>query len=383
MSHPTIGGVVLDKNLESDDSTWKDMIVLYACDFPISGNSGRSRATRQKLNELSKKVGSFSAVFPSPPAFSRILFWLFSDIIVILKVFKLRPNVIISRGFCCYFSIYILKLLDVLVVREIHSVGTEEIKLSESRGSFRNFARGLLESGSALLDKAADMRIFNHPCLMDWYHKHVLSSSFDIYAYNGFSFEAISNLSHSAARKKFGFHDHHFYFVFVGSASPWHGADYLIAVQNAVSTLTSNVQIVIGGGEIEKSCGSKSQVINITPLNDIDCADLICAADACLLPVKDVRVSPGSPLKLYDYILHKKYIFAQADTRGYSDEVEKYSFGQAVDFRQSVLVAEEFLDFVLTKKDIEIDTQFITQFSWGQRMEEWLCGISVAMKGLD
>ena len=61
---------------------------------------------------------------------------------------------------------------------------------------------------------------------------------------------------------------------------------------------------------------------------------MIIAADACLLPVKNNRISPGSPLKLYDYISNNKPVIAE-DIIGYSDEVLKYNFGLSVNFEKT------------------------------------------------
>src|SRR5690606_39279334 len=52
------------------------------------------------------------------------------------------------------------------------------------------------------------------------------------------------------------------------------------------------------------------------------CCDLIKASDLCLLPVKNNRASPGSPLKLYDYISNGRFVLDRKSTRLNSSHVK-------------------------------------------------------------
>ena len=100
------------------------------------------------------------------------------------------------------------------------------------------------------------------------------------------------------------------------------------------------------------------------------------AADFCLLPVNNVRLSPGSPLKLYDYISCGKPVIAQSTMLGYSDEVERYDLGYTVDFTNTDMAA----NFLANELDVTKGKDFLannrrvaeTEVSWKQRMIQWL-----------
>ena len=80
---------------------------------------------------------------------------------------------------------------------------------------------------------------------------------------------------------------------------------------------------------------------------DIDQANLyVNAADVCLLPVKKIRVSPGSPRKLFDYIAAGKPVVAQEATTGYSDLVLSYQLGYTADFSDSQSAAEKIMAII-------------------------------------
>lgn len=128
-----------------------------------------------------------------------------------------------------------------------------------------------------------------------------------------------------------------------------------------------NIQIVCGGGKVSQNFDPDSILINITPLDDKGCSDLVKASDACILPARQSRVSPGSPLKLYDYILHEKFIISQSNILGYSDEVESYSFGMTVDLEKPKITALELSEISIVEKKLEIDN-----FSWNTRMKYWI-----------
>jgi hypothetical protein len=153
--------------------------------------------------------------------------------------------------------------------------------------------------------------------------------------------------------------------------------EYLVALQKEFDKHGDQIQIVAGGGALPPDLDREGVIINISPLDEKDCANLIRASDACLLPVKKVRVSPGSPLKLYDYILNGRFVFSQAGTPGYSDEVEKYGIGIPVDFTCAssarARINKELSSVKLSAWECPEDV--LHQISWSSRMKEWLRAI--------
>ena len=47
----------------------------------------------------------------------------------------------------------------------------------------------------------SDMRIFNHPDLLQWYKNKFRDSKNDLFSYNGFGYEGKSMFSQAEARK--------------------------------------------------------------------------------------------------------------------------------------------------------------------------------------
>jgi glycosyltransferase involved in cell wall biosynthesis len=350
------------------------MRVVFICDFPLSGSSGRSRATRQKLLSLSKKVESLRVVAPRASILARFVFYFFSDFIFAYHLVTHRPDVVISRGFTAPILVRLLKRFEILSVREVHSSGVQEAEIIDARQTVR-IVRQIIETQAFYLDRNADLRIFNHPKLLGWYEEMGLLGDHDFVTYNGFSWDAHSKLSHDEARRKFDFKEGDLYICFVGSASRWHGLDYLFALQKELSRFNPRLHVVIGGGRVASEVQTDIGIINFPGLDDRECADLIVAADACLLSVKDIRVSPGSPLKLYDYILHRKFIFAQCII-GYCDEVEAYGYGMCVDFASPSECAQQVLSCL--KSMPKLHEGSLEPFSWDARMQTWLVGIQRA-----
>jgi glycosyltransferase involved in cell wall biosynthesis len=262
------------------------------------------------------------------------------------------------------------KSQGILTVREVHANALEESSLLPYRG-FNLWVIKRMAHLAHKIDISADIRIFNHPDLFEWYRKRGHSGSKDFYTYNGYDPEKKCNISKFDARKIFGFEENDKIIAFVGAASKWHGVDYLVKLQKEFNVHDDNVKIVFGGGNISKF-DPEGLCVNFSPLGDDECAQLVRAADFCVLPVKANRVSPGSPLKLYDYILNERFVLAQSDTNGYSDEVERLSIGVAVDFKNSVGARKEILSALQSDWSGKYP---VCPVSWSDRMNEWIDGI--------
>ncbi|MBE0505983.1 MAG: glycosyltransferase family 4 protein [Marinospirillum sp.] len=342
------------------------MRVLYLCDFDLSRYSGKDRATRQKLRALSKCVEQLDCLSANS-RFNKGFNVVLLDFKAFYFILKKRPDVFVSRGYAGFFSLVLCKVLRIKSVREIHSDPKDELQYLD-KPKLVKLAIYVASHLSHFLDKNSDKRIFNHPLLKAWYESKYGWKTGNYFVYNGFSVDDLVEYEKYSCRKQFGFSDNVNYIAFTGSASYWHGVDYLVELQRELNRICSNVKIVCAGGKVPVELDPDKIIKNITPLDDVGCAKIICAADACILPVKDVRVSPGSPLKLYDYISHKKPVITQNDLVGYSDEVERYGCGLLVDFSEPKLAAFEIINFIDSIVLPEFD---VTVFSWDSRMREW------------
>ncbi|MCH2556032.1 MAG: hypothetical protein MK005_01895 [Alcanivorax sp.] len=349
------------------------MKVLYACDFHLKqSSSGKDRATRQKLEALSLIVDDFkvlSANMRSKPLRFMEIFLI--EALVLAYLIFWRPSIFISRGHVGFLSVGFAKVLNVKTVREVHADTLGELKLLRFHGVKRMVVHGLAIVAD-WTNKKSDVRIYNHPDLLTWYRSNGVGSESDFFTYNGFDVRSRSSLSKERAREKFGLSQDAVYLVFTGGASEWHGVDYLLSLQKKFNEYGDNIKIVVGGGDISRYEGSEN-CINITPLEESGCADLIRAADVCLLPVKANRISPGSPLKLYDYIVNERFIAAQSNTLGYSDEVERHRVGFSVDFADPEVAREQIIKFLDSMRAEYRGVNI--RASWADRMQEWLIGL--------
>ncbi|WP_405420694.1 glycosyltransferase [Marinobacter flavimaris] len=346
--------------------------VVYLCDFDLKKNTGKDRATRQKLSALRGLVNDLVVVSnPFKSQFFRILAIFILDIKVSALLLSRRPDVFISRGYSGWFSMLTAKALSIKTAREIHADAIEELSLLPYRG-VKLRALGLLAKHAHRMDLSADVRIFNHPDLMEGYRKRGIIGEQDFFTYNGYAPGERSYFSRAKAREKFGLSQDDRIVVFVGAASKWHGVEYLVELQREFDQRGENIKVVVGGGDITEF-DKEGRCINFTPLGDQGCAELIRAADFCLLPVKQNRLSPGSPLKLYDYIANERFVFAQKETNGYSDEVEKLNIGMPVDFTNPSEASLQIIDAF--RESCWPEDYPNCKASWADRMAHWVSGL--------
>jgi|AntDeeMinimDraft_5_1070356.scaffolds.fasta_scaffold07094_2 glycosyltransferase involved in cell wall biosynthesis len=345
--------------------------VLYLCDFDLSKDTGKDRATNQKLRALSSKVFSLKVISNNfKGSFFRLLSVVLLDLKALTYIVTKRPDWFISRGYAGMLSVLVAKALGVLTIREVHANALQESSLLPYRG-IKLWTIKKMAYLSHKIDTSADVRIFNHPDLLEWYRKSGFAGPKDFYTYNGYDPESKCNISKFDARKIFGFERSDKIIVFVGSASKWHGVDYLVKLQKEFNVHDDNVKIAFGGGNIAEF-DPEGLCVSFSPLSDEGCAQLVRAADFCALPVKSNRVSPGSPLKLYDYIVNERFILAQSDTNGYSDEVERFSIGVPIDFTDSIGARRQILSALQTDWSRNYP---MCPVSWSDRMDEWVEGI--------
>lgn len=347
------------------------MKILYLVNFNLSEKKGLGLITKNKIRSL-RNIGNNIDAISSPfeNSYAQILYGLVSDVKGSYYLIKHKPEFLISRGPVGLLSIFTSKRLGITTVREVHAYAIEEIHLLPYKG-LNLLALKLLAHFSHYLDLNADLRIFNHPDLLKFYKSKNLAKELDFYVYNGYSSDNQSTLSKKAAKSKFKLTGSTKYLVFVGSATKWHGVDYLVNLQREFNNHDDSIQIVCGGADISRF--DKDKICkNITPLDAEGCSELIRAADLCLLPIRNNRVSPGSPLKLYDYIVNQRPVVAQKDMLGYCDEVIRHRVGFCVDFSDSKATRQAIIDYLNLQNN---DTYPEVEASWDNRMNEWFKGM--------
>lgn len=349
------------------------MNILYLVNFNLNEKGGLGLITKHKVDGLRELVDNIDTLHsPFSNSYLKVLYGFILDLKGLFYVLYKKPDFVISRGPLGLFTIFFAKRLGIKTVREVHSYALEEIKLLRYKGLNLLFLK-FMAHYSHYLDLRVDLRIFNHPDLLKYYRSKGYAVESDFFTYNGYSIDNLSALSKKDALNKFGLSTETKYLVFVGSATKWHGVEYLVDLQREFLKNSDPIQIVCGGASIaDFDCNGVC--LNISPLDSVSCGHLIKAGDLCLLPVKNNRISPGSPLKLYDYIINSGVVVAQENMLGYSDEVKKYGIGFCVDFSNAKSTRESIVNYLFSCSDI-IEYP-LPPVSWQDRMKEWVHGMN-------
>ena len=188
--------------------------------------------------------------------------------------------------------------------------------------------------------------------------------------YNGGS-EPNNNKNIINFRSSLNIDDNTIILAFTGSVASWHNIEDLLDLQKEFKRNNDDIQIIVGGGRVDTL---KNDVINLTPLDEDGCESLILCSDACLMPVNENRISPGSPLKLYQYLLASKPVITQENVIGYSDEVLKYKAGIEVNFKDKKNTRIQIIKFI--EEDVHKVSDFLKKnkfnmgITWDDRMAE-------------
>lgn len=353
------------------------MNILYCCPFNIDLPTGKNRATRHKIVALNDIADELFVIVPKGGAKRfRGLAGLACELKCVAVILRHGKHIdcFVSRGDVGLLSVPLAMLRSIRVFREVHADPFGELALLNKP----KLMKGLLKLSfhvSLWVNRMADVRIFNNPMLKDYFIKRGWGNDSDVVSYNGGSADAIAAIDQQAAAEKYALKDQCRYLAFVGSASKWHGVNLLVDLQAAFNRHDDGIQILCAGGRVTRDIDPDGLLVNITPLDDVGCAEIIQCASACLLPVESNRVSPGSPLKLYDYMVNGKPVIAQRDLPGYSDEVERYQSGVTVDFHAPEEARETIVAFLAQESIVAMYSnnakQALPDYCWAARVKSW------------
>ncbi len=351
--------------------------IAYCLDFAPSPGGGKHRATLQKIGTLRRLGVDVTALFPaSSGRLGRVLSAPLAELRAAFAVMAMpaATSAFVGRGVCGIAAQFLARLRGIPTVREVHGMAGEEVVLL-GRPFWWRLVHAPLFRISAMLDRSADVRIYNNPRLLRALER-AGGRSVAIVVPNGSDPAERSDADMLEARERFGIPRHGLVLAFVGSASPWHGVEVLRSLQRAFDEERLPVSIVAGGGPV---AGLQPNGRSISPLGSADCGRLMRASNACLLPAADVRTSPGSPLKLYDYLLNGRAVVTQSGLEGYDDEVIPQGVGIAVDFDAPRAAAHSIHRFLasldLQAMERRCERLALGEFSWDARMRRWLRAI--------
>ena len=356
-----------------------DLGVLYSCSFPLSHPGGKSAGTRRKLAALGRLARTLIVVAPGPAG--GVLFKLLALVsteartVALLVRRRNEIDVYISRAMSGMPALFVARLLGIRTAREIHADSLEEAAILAPHDRFKRRVLRFTATVTHGLDRAADIRFFNHPALLRWYADSGWQGPCDIAVYNGGQVPGIriSRLEQDRVRKRLSLPANHSLLVFTGSASPWHGIEFLVELQKCFNRHGDPVRILCAGGAVQH-IDPTGLLLNRSPAGEAECEQYIQSADFCLLPVRGNRRSPGSPIKLFDYLMHRKYVITQKQVEGYSDVAEAFGAGILVDFRDAEGTRARILEAIRAggERQVEISETALQSITWEARMDAWL-----------
>jgi len=366
--------------------------VDYVVGFSVSGGSGKEKATQEKAAQLASKVGAFRLFSASS---SGVFSQLICELHYLLQgLVAPKPDLIISRSYWGFGAGLLGMLRGVPVVREVHAHLAEEVDILCADRPVRRVLLKLVASIQLWWFRRSNGLVFNNPLLEQYYLDRYLSGASvkTTTVFNGANVTDFYPQEASVLKQRLKLDSDSVHLLFCGSVSQWHGVDLLIDFFDALSHADNRFRLtIVGGGEeayyqqLKDRCSEIKGLSFIGKVKPDTARDYMCAADLCMLPVADIRVSPGSPLKLYDYIACGKPVVAQANTPGYSDVVEEYGLGMAVDFSDPERAVPVFLDWYSSfdqndHKDHN-RRKAETELSWSAVIDRWLAfGIDLQEK---
>lgn len=283
---------------------------------------------------------------------TRVLQELYLNIVYLYYLLKKRPDCLIVRPDALFVGHLLVKLLNVCVILNIHSYPKDEYG-HVYRSLIGRVFTGIVHAIFSLSMKSADGIIFNHPDLQEYVTRRHCYRRSATSIYNGADTGRFYPMEKDAAREALSMPKAKTILLFLGSVTKWHGVEHLLAIASVLQGKSKDVLIYIAGGHPATEEYIRSLTVRapdnviFTGKVDAERANLyINAADICLLPVNQIRVSPGSPIKLFDYIAAGKPVVTQEYTRGYSDIVLSHDLGYALDFRQSSAAADRILTII-------------------------------------
>jgi len=327
----------------------------YITDISSDGKSGKEKATREKIKVLLsfENFKLFKIKRPNKNGFFEKIFFDLKLSYCLLKIDK--NSLLVERLTWGLFSLMIIKIRQIRLISEIHADALEENNLIRS-GSAKYLYFTLLKFREKLMP-IRNGYILNHPSLV----KIIDQKKPYLISYNGISKEDL-NYNLNSKKKPISIPKK---ILFIGSGAIWHGLEKLVDSWDKANILNWELHVV---GDISLK---KENIVIHGRKYGADLKSIIKDCDAFILPVDNVRLSPGSPLKLYEYLSYNKPILTFEEI-GYSDELEKYGFGFSGNlFDPSVLKSllnklekNNYFENISVKNNIN-------EITWNSRLKKW------------
>ena len=362
----------------------------YFLSFSLSSVAGSSRASMDKFKALSRQIPG-DCVLYSLDLFEhwrvpKLFLMVALEFLYFYKSIKSKrcPDVIFSRSYFFFGTYLFSKMFKVPIYYEVHEDFWDQGKVLHKGKPlmlsliwvYNKYRLFFLKSGAGI--------IFNHPDLQTYMtEKYNIPIGSTTFVYNGCDTDLFIPKNKEVCKKSLGLDVSKQYLVFVGSVCKWHGVEYLISAFEVFSNdANREYELLIVGASDEEYLNTlrsmaAGQNIHFTGrVSKQLVVDYIGAAELCLCPVRKNRISPGSPLKLFDYIACGRPVISQSDTLGYSDIVIEHNLGDVCDYASADETAKVWSDFLLNK-DIETigkNNRKVAEsvYSWDLVIKKWL-----------
>lgn len=363
------------------------MRLIYIIQLDLDSNGSLAAVINEKVRSMKRILGTDNVTVWHPklgknPILKYTKYVLFDFICALrlLRFKKGRDSKVIYRTIYFPMSHVVMKIKGIKSAYEMHADLKNEIPLL-NKSKVEIFLLKVLAKFERMNLRKSEAVIYNHPVLLNKFKTRFLKPS--IYTYNGVNPDKFRPLDRNTCRSEIGWSSNIKIGLFLGSISKWHGVNYLIDIYNKINEESSDYHLYIVGAtnteyirELKNTAKDNQSIKFFDRVPPEDTVKYINASDYCLLPVNDNRTSPGSPLKLYEYVACGKPIITQENKLGYSDEVEKYKLGLALDLTLPETAAVKIMQFMNSDNQEQyLDSNrksAIEHFNWDDRISKWI-----------
>lgn len=338
----------------------------YLTDISPQGFSGKEKATREKKKALQNVCETYESENFYFGGSKNQIAKIFYDIKLSVLVFRNRKKikVVIHRFTFGLITLRLLQVLNIISIEDLHANLAEENKIL--RKGIKRLCYQLFIITLKYLKPKPDGYILNHPYLTNI----IPNNKPYLVSYNGLPRDSIIPKKTFELRKEL-VKKEKIQILFVGSGAIWHGINELIDSWKRIKVKNFELHLVgnIDGTEDEN-------IIYHGAKYSEELQKLLFQVDAFILPYSNIRVSPGSPLKLYEYLNYRKPILT-FDCPGYSDEAAKYGtcihgdLFESSELEKSLKKLENILR--LNHQDLDKD---LFEMTWESRVKKWEIWIS-------
>lgn len=364
------------------------MKIDYVISININLDSGKSKATKEKIEYFLKANKDTNIYFIGEHRLTsiKILSMIYLEIMYLFKAIlsKNKPDIIFTRSFFMFGTYIVSKLYNTVLIREIHGDNYDESRILHKNSKYKQCLFKLYTKYSNWFNNRSDGLIFNNKLLEEYFKNNYLTKKINtVSIHNGTDVCSFIPKDGIISKKRLGLDYEKQYLLFLGSISKWHGVEYILEMFNCLKSYSINYHLLIVGGidadYLLKLKDKYYDIENITFTGKVDknlAVEYINASNICLLPVNNIRISPGSPLKLFDYAACGKAIITQENVIGYSDIINNYNLGMTCNFtnpNESAIVINKFIKSMDLNYYLNNNRKCAVEyFSWEVIINQWI-----------